>query len=434
MATTQIHDVVEGLEKANANLEPELLTTDSARRLLDEYARAEKLVSFGKAVLAQRVDDAALVARATGTSMGKAKQTLETGVALKDAPEVGDALARGEVSLDQAGEIAKAEQASPGSAGDLLNVAKEASFNVLRDEARRIKLEAEQHRGLGDRQREARSARSHIDELGMVDIHLRFQPHLGTPIRNRAEAEASRLYREAKKNGQQEPFERHLADAYAKMLSGNGKGRTTRPELVVLVNHEVAKRGWRDVKDGEYCKIPGVGPVPPEVAKQIAGDAFLNGVFYDGVDLRHFKRWTKNIPVDIQRALELGPPPDFDGVKCTDCGNRFRPERDHVEPRNSGGPSSTTNLEWRCDPCHEQKTKRDRLAGKLTPRPPAGKRGPPPDERRGPPPEAERSPPSRNTQTRTRRRRASSGKAPSLGSPPQKGPASPRRTAQTDAP
>ena len=106
MATTQIHDVVEGLEKANANLEPELLTTDSARQLLDEYARAEKLVSFGKAVLAQRVDDAALVARATGTSMGKAKQTLETGVALKDAPEVGDALARGEVSLDQAGEIA----------------------------------------------------------------------------------------------------------------------------------------------------------------------------------------------------------------------------------------------------------------------------------------------------------------------------------------
>ena len=48
MATTQIHDVVQGLEKANANLEPELLTTDSARQLLDEYARAEKLVSYGK--------------------------------------------------------------------------------------------------------------------------------------------------------------------------------------------------------------------------------------------------------------------------------------------------------------------------------------------------------------------------------------------------
>ncbi|HZA39061.1 MAG TPA: HNH endonuclease, partial [Actinomycetota bacterium] len=242
-----------------------------------------------------------------------------------------------------------------------------------------------QHRGLGERQKQARSARSFRDDLGMVNIHLQFQPHIGTPIVNRADAEASRLYREAKKNGAQEPFERHCADAYAKMLSGNGKGRTTRPELVVLVSHDVAQRGWTDVKDGEFCKIPGVGPVPPEVAKQIAQDAFLNGVFSDGVDLRHFKRWTKNIPVDVQKALELGPPPDFDGVKCADCGNRFRPERDHVQPRNVGGPSSTTNLKWRCDPCHEDKTKRDRKAGKLTPPPPDGKRGPPPDGERGPP-------------------------------------------------
>ena len=377
MATTQIHDVVEGLEKANANLEPELLTTDSARRLLDEYARAEKLISYGKAVLAQRVDDAALVARATGTSIGKAKQTLETGVALKDAPEVGDALARGEVSLDQAGEIAKAEQASPGSAGDLLKVAKEESFNVLRDEARRVKLGAEQHRGLGERQREARRARSYTDELGMVTINLRLQPHVGTPIVNRAEAHAARLYRAAKKNGDQEPFERHLADAYAKMLSGNGTGHSKRPELVVLVSHEVAKRGWKDVRDGEHCKIPGVGPVSPEVAKEIARDAFLSGVFYDAKDLRHFKRWTRNIPVEVQRALEIGTPPDFDGIKCVDCGNRFRNERDHVEPRNSGGPSSNGNLDWRCNPCHEEKTKRDREAGKLPPPPPDDERGPP---------------------------------------------------------
>jgi 5-methylcytosine-specific restriction endonuclease McrA len=304
---------------------------------------------------------------------------------LKDAPEVGSAFASGEISLDQASEIARAEQARPGSAGDLLKVAKEESFHVLRGEARRVKLEAEQHRGLGDRQREARSARTYNDDLGMVNIHLRFEPHVGTPIVNRAEAEAARLYRAAKKNGDKDQFERHLADAYAKMLSGTGAGRTTRPELVVLVSHEVAKRCWKDIRDGEFCKIPGVGPVPPEVAKQIAQDAFLNGVFYDGVDLRHFKRWTRNIPVEIKNALELGPPPDFDGVKCVDCGNRFRPERDHVEPRNSGGPTATTNLEPRCNPCHAEKTKRDRLAGKLTPPPPDEKRRPSPDDERGPP-------------------------------------------------
>jgi hypothetical protein len=183
--------------------------------------------------------------------MGQAKKTLQTGAALKDAPEVGDALARGEVSLDQASEISRAEQARPGSAGELLEVAKKESFHVLRDEARRVKLEAEQRRGLGESQKEARSARSYTDELGMVNVNLRLQPHVGTPIVNRAEAGAARLYREAKRKGKHEPFECHLADAYAEMLCGNGKGDAKRPELVVLVSHEVAKRGWTDVRDGE---------------------------------------------------------------------------------------------------------------------------------------------------------------------------------------
>ena len=124
MASNILTEAIELLEKANANLEPELLTAESARRLLDEYARAEKLASYGKAVPARRVDDAAAVARATGTSMGVAKQTVEAGVALADAPEVGDALGRGEVSHDQAGEIARAERARPGCSGELLSVAR----------------------------------------------------------------------------------------------------------------------------------------------------------------------------------------------------------------------------------------------------------------------------------------------------------------------
>jgi len=146
MASNIVTEAIQLLEKANANLEPELLTAESARRLLDEYARAEKLASYGKAVPARRVDDAAAVARATGTSMGVAKKTVETGAALADAPEVGDALARGEVSLDQAGEIAKAEKARPGSATELLSVARDESFHVLREKARTIRLEAEQSR------------------------------------------------------------------------------------------------------------------------------------------------------------------------------------------------------------------------------------------------------------------------------------------------
>ncbi len=353
------------LEKANANLEPELLPPQEARELLQDYARAERLVAFGVAALAGRLDDASEVAVATGTPVGKAKETVATGQAVGASPELGYALRHGDVSLDQATEIAAAERSAPGSAKKLLELARDKPFLVLRETARKVKLEADQHKGLAERQRAARSARSYLDHLGMVNIHLSLEPHRGTPIVNRAEAEAARVHRAARKHGRHEPFERYLADAYAAMLSGNGKAPSRRPELVVLVSHEVAKRGWRDVKRGEVCKVPGVGPVAPQVAREIAHDAFLTGLFYDGKDLRQMRRWTRNTPVEVLVALELGEPPNFDGIRCVDCGNRFRTENDHVEPHIALGPASIDNLKPRCWSCHQVKTARDRKAGKL---------------------------------------------------------------------
>jgi len=366
------------LEKANAGLQAELLSVEQATELLAEYARTEKLACYGKTVLARRIDDASQLARASGTSLGKAKSTLETAKALTEAEEVGEAFKKGGISLDQAQEIATAEQARPGSSSELLRVASDESFQVLRDKARTIVLEAEQTRGLAERQHDARSARSYRDQLGMVNVTLVLEPHVGTPIVNRAEAEAARLYRKARKEGRYEPFERHLADAYAGMLSGGATiARSRCPELVVLVSHEIVTRGWDEVREGELCKIPGVGPLSPETARKIAGDAFLTGVFYDGKDLRQVRRWTRNTPVEVLLALELGHPPEFDGVKCTDCGKRFGTEHDHLEPHCAGGPASCDNLEPRCWSCHRAKTERDRRAGKLTPRAPDEERGPP---------------------------------------------------------
>ncbi|MGH2779726.1 MAG: hypothetical protein ACRDJB_13890, partial [Actinomycetota bacterium] len=83
-----IDEAVTWLEKANADLEPELLSAGAARNLLAAYARAEKLAAYGKTLLARRLEDAAELARVSGTSMGKAKTTIETGKALGDADQV----------------------------------------------------------------------------------------------------------------------------------------------------------------------------------------------------------------------------------------------------------------------------------------------------------------------------------------------------------
>ena len=411
MEFNDIDDAIALLEKANANLEPELLDAVATRQMLTRYARVKKLAAYGETALAGKVGDAAVLATVTGTSIGKAKSTVEAGKALRTADTVAHAFSVGDLSLDQATEIARAENAQPGTAADLMTVAKEQSFQVLREQSRKVVLEAEQKRGLAERQREARSARVRSDELGMVNIHLCVQPHVGTPIVNRAETIAGRLYRKAKSEGKQVPFERHLADAYALMLNSNDAKPGRRPELVVLVSQEVADRGWKDVREGEVCKIPGVGPVAPEDAKEIARNAFISAVVCDGTDLRQLKRWTRSIPVEVLIALELGKPPDFDGIACVTCGNRFRNQKDHVEPYAAGGPTSLENIEPECWSCHQAKTERDRAAGKLV-RPPDGppsaredlapgeaaaERGPPEGERETGEAAAERGPPEDDT-------------------------------------
>ena len=143
MKLSHLDDAIALLEKANIDLEPELLSTDAAREFLDRYARAKKLAAFGETALMRKVDDAGEIARVTGTSIGKAKATVETAKTLRDAETVSEAFAGGELSLDQASEIARAEQAKPGAAKELLTVAKEQSFQVLREKSRKVVLEAE---------------------------------------------------------------------------------------------------------------------------------------------------------------------------------------------------------------------------------------------------------------------------------------------------
>lgn len=100
--------------EANADLQPELLSAPAARKLLEAYDWAQTLAAFGVATLARKLDDALELARATGTSVGKAKDTIATGKVLGDSEELSDALRHGDISLDQAAEIATAERSAPG--------------------------------------------------------------------------------------------------------------------------------------------------------------------------------------------------------------------------------------------------------------------------------------------------------------------------------
>jgi len=361
MEAEHLGRILRELEEVNAGLSPERCSRVQAERFLRYYSSLKRLAAFGEAVFSARLGDAAELARVSGSSVGTARRTIETGRRMAEEPRLAEAARRGELSLDQAEVIAATTRVAPGSADDLLTVARTESFQVLRDKARSIRLAAEDRATLGERQHASRRLRHWVGEMGMVHIDAALEPHVGVPIVDRLEAEARRIARAA---DAAEPFERHLADALPRIATGGGASRG-RAEMVVLVSHEVARRGWTGVEEGEHCKIPGIGPVDPVVAKEIARDAFLTALFYDGEDLRHFKRWTRNIPAPIRVALRLGDPPDFDGPRCVDCGRRSGIQWDHVRPFSRGGPTAVGNLAGRCLVCHLKKTAADRRTATL---------------------------------------------------------------------
>ncbi|MBV9412596.1 MAG: HNH endonuclease, partial [Acidimicrobiia bacterium] len=76
----------------------------------------------------------------------------------------------------------------------------------------------------------------------------------------------------------------------------------------------------------------------------------------------------RHVPAELRTALELGEPPDFDGVTCSvpGCGRRYGLEWDHEDPVANQGPTSYKNLKHpKCWPHHQDKTAADRKAGLL---------------------------------------------------------------------
>ena len=147
-------------------------------------------MSYGETMLAAKLGDAAVVARTTGVSLGKAKAEVGTGNSLKSANEVRGAFKSGELSLDQAAEIATAENAP-----QAIDRALEAGpGGVLPDAQREVEKARPRGRAAPGPGR-APAPGSYRDELGMISINLLLEAHVGAPLVNRAEA--GRLFRSA---------------------------------------------------------------------------------------------------------------------------------------------------------------------------------------------------------------------------------------------
>jgi hypothetical protein len=93
-----------------------------------------------------------------------------------------------------------------------------------------------------------------------------------------------------------------------------------------------------DAVTGEKCEIPGFGPIPVTLARQLSEDAILKILLTKGVDVAAVAHGGYTIPAHLRSAL------DVRDEKCIvpGCDMRRNLERDH---RNSFGRTQVTKLD-----------------------------------------------------------------------------------------
>src|SRR5207237_7886975 len=124
------------LRDALTGFEPSLLSGEDCAAVAEELARTEKACAGVRAAAAARAaecgahrrrgwsDGADWLAQVSGTTRGEARAALETAATVGSCPATRAALASGDVSLAQAGEIVKTEAVRPGSETELVSLAK----------------------------------------------------------------------------------------------------------------------------------------------------------------------------------------------------------------------------------------------------------------------------------------------------------------------
>ena len=411
------------LRGALADLDVDLVPGADCMAVASELASIEKMCAAARARAAARAaasgaprragfaDPADWLARETGTSRGEAQAAFDTTAAAADLPRLDDALRAGELSMAQAAEIAKAAGAVDDPdrrtevEAELIDVARHHSLRALKDKARARRHEGIEPEELHRRQRNARYLRHWRDELGMIRIDAALPPEEGIPFLNRLDHTTAAIRRAAKKRAKAtgeplESWDKHAADALATLSatdttdrgdpgdgggggggdgdgdissggdgsgddSGGGRRKRSgrRVDLCIVADINALRRGH--AHPGEPCHIIGGGTIPVSLIDEQADDAFVKLVLHDGINIHTVKHLGRYRKAELRTALELGPPPRFDGVACAEpgCDRRYGLQWDHLHPIAAGGHTSYDNIGPKCFPHHKDKSERERQAG-----------------------------------------------------------------------
>jgi hypothetical protein len=356
-------EVSASIRSVMAETEFDQLDAPSAARLVEECAEAERLLAALRVLATATLENKALwrregfrsaaawMASKTGATVGAAIATLEMARLLEDLPLVAAAFREGLLSEAQAKEIAEVASEVPDAQEQLIEAAGKLSLKGLREECQRVEAaaitdEEDRYRRVHKKRCTRASVRKgvgHFSAAMTPDELARFLAGLN--------ARTDDIVQDAIRGGWFESREAHGVDALVDLVRPDST-LPSGPETVlnVVVDYEALKRGH--TVTGEQCEIPGVGPIPVTLARQMSEDAILRVLVTKGVDVVTVAHGGYTIPAHLRSALDVRDP------KCIvpGCDVSRRLEKDHRNTYSRTRITKLADLAHLCPWHHHQKT------------------------------------------------------------------------------
>lgn len=326
----QLGQLRDGLARYAASFDAGGLSAEDAGVVLAEAVAIERIAATVKGLAAARCAEAGSwkaagersaashLARATGTSVTRAGEVLDTARRIQALPALAAAARAGSLSGAQVAAVADAASLDASAEARLLELAGRSSLAELREECGRTKAAA---RPDPEQRRRAihagRYLRSWTDAEGAWHLGMRDNPEVGAEIVAALVPIRDRLFAEARRKGRRESSEAYAADALAELArqatsAGEatseartpGPRRSARAKTIVRVDLGALLRG-RAV-EGEVCEIAGFGPVAVSAVRDLIDtrDPFLAAVVTDGEQVLGVAHLGRRANARQQSALE----------------------------------------------------------------------------------------------------------------------------------
>jgi len=370
------------------DLEAAALLPAVAAAGIQDLERIKRLAAAAQLALVRQIDASVIgdeseggkarwFASRTGQSTRDALRDIATAEALGGLPATEAALRAGELSADQAHEVASASVLDPSAEAALLGLAREGSLAELKRAAKKVRAAAT------DNEKKARDAHEHRDlaagsdeETGEGWFHGHGPTTAVAELLAHLEPWVQAEFERARKEGRRERRGAFMFDALLAALrfaaacrrgqvTGRGPDPASWPHgpdgpvtwpagppvnILVRVDLTTILRGHAIA--GETCEIDGLGPVPLAALREWFPQAAIDLIITKGVDVFNVTHFGRNVSARQRVFL------DWLGEQCSrlGCPATRNLEIDHRVEWHKLKVTEIHNLDKLCGPDHDRKT------------------------------------------------------------------------------